>query len=87
MLQQYTKQKILLLRLSTRTISILPLLPQLYEISIFKQLSVHANKFLSQILRGFRNAHSTQQALLRLLQPWQKELDNSGCVVRYLWAF
>ena len=29
-----------------RTISILPLLPKVYEKSLFKQLSVHANKFL-----------------------------------------
>ena len=29
---------------------------------------------------GFRKVHSAQQALFRLLQSWQKELDNSGCV-------
>ena len=29
---------------------------------------------------GFRKVHSTQQALFRLLQSWQKELDNSGFV-------
>ena len=35
-------------------------------------------KLLNKILCGFRKAQSTQQALFRLLQAWQKELDNSG---------
>ena len=34
--------------------------------------------FLNKILRGFCKAHSTQHALFRLLQKWQKELDSSG---------
>ena len=34
--------------------------------------------FLSQILCGFRKAHSTQHAIFRLLQSWQRELDESG---------
>ena len=37
-------------------------------------------KFLNKILCGFRQAHSTQHTLFRLLQAWQKELDNSGNV-------
>ena len=36
--------------------------------------------FLNKILCGFCKAHSTQHALFRLLQAWQKELDNSGNV-------
>ena len=36
--------------------------------------------FLSQILCGFRKAHSTQHAIFRLLQSWQTELDESGYV-------
>ena len=51
-----------------RSISILPLLFKVYEKSIFKQQSVHANKFQSQILCGFRKAHNTQQTLFRLLE-------------------
>ena len=61
-------------------INILPVLFKVSEKSIFKQQYVDDKKFKSQILCGFRKAHSTQQALFRLLQPWQKELDNSGCV-------
>ena len=37
-------------------------------------------KILSKILCRFCKAHSTQHALFRLLQAWQKELDNSGNV-------
>ena len=33
-------------------------------------------KFLNKILCGFRKAHSTQHALFRVLQAWQKGLDN-----------
>ena len=36
--------------------------------------------FLNQLLCGFRKAHSTQHALFRLIQSWQKELDESGFV-------
>ena len=33
-----------------------------------------------KLLRGFRKAHSTQHAYFKLLQRWQKGLDNSGLV-------
>ena len=36
--------------------------------------------FLNQLLCGFRKAYSTQHALFRLLEKWQKELD-SGWVI------
>ena len=36
------------------------------------------NKFLNSLLCGFRKAHSTQHDLGRLLEAWQKELDQSG---------
>ena len=34
------------------------------------------NNFLNEPLCGFRKLHSTQYALFKLLQAWQKELDN-----------
>ena len=43
--------------------------------------------FLNKILCGFCKAHSTQHALFRLLQAWQKELDNSGNVGTILMDF
>ena len=63
-----------------RSVSIFPLLSKVYERLMFKQLSNHTKYFLSQILCGFRKAHSTQHALFRLLQSWQRELDESGYV-------
>ena len=33
------------------------------------------NNFLNELLCGFSKAHSTQHALFKLLQAWQKELD------------
>ena len=60
--------------------SFLTLLSKIYERLIFDQLSPHANKVLSKLLCGFRKAHSTQQALFKLLQSWQKALDNSEYV-------
>ena len=33
--------------------------------------------FLNKLLCEFREAHSTQRALFRLLHSWQKEFDNS----------
>ena len=41
-------------------------------------MSEYSESFLSHILCGFRKAHSTQHALSKLFQSWQKELDNGG---------
>ena len=38
------------------------------------------NNFLNELLCGIRRAHSIQHALFKLLQAWQKELDNSGFI-------
>ena len=67
--------------------SILPLLSKVYERLVFKQLSNRTKYFLSQILCGFRKIHSTQHALFRLLQSWQRELDKSGYVSTILMGF
>ena len=66
-----------------RSVSILPLFPEVYERLMFKQLSNHTKYFLSQILLGFRKAHSTQHTLFRLLQAWQRKLDESGMLVLF----
>ena len=43
--------------------------------------------FLNQLLCGFRKANSTQYALFRLIQSWQKELYESGFVGTLLMDF
>ena len=47
---------------------------------MYIQLHDYIENFLNQLLCGFRKAHSTQHALFRLIQSWQKELDESGFV-------
>ena len=49
-------------------------------------MSEYSESFLSHILCGFRKAHSTQHALFKLFQSWQKELDNGGFVSTILIA-
>ena len=63
-----------------RPVSILPLLSNVFEKLIYKQLSNYMESFLSSILWGFRKAHNTQHALFKLLYSWQKELDEKGFV-------
>ena len=63
-----------------RPVSVLPLLSKLFERVIYNQLGKYMDTFLNKLLCGFRKAHSTQIALFKLLQRWQKELDNSGLV-------
>ena len=51
-----------------RPVSILPLLSKVFEKIMYDQLYEYIEHFLNQLLCGFRKAHSTQHALLRLLQ-------------------
>ena len=59
--------------------SVLPLLTKVFERIIYN-LAKYTKTFLNKLLCGFRKSHSTQHALFKLLQRWQKELDNSGLV-------
>ena len=42
------------------------------------------NNCLNELLCGLRKVHSTQHALFKLLQAWQKELDNSRLIATIL---
>ena len=53
-----------------RTISVLPLLSKVFQKFIYDQLCKYFEHFLTELLCGFRKAHSTQHALLRLFQKW-----------------
>ena len=63
-----------------RPVSMLPLISKVFERLIYNQMSEYNEIFLNHILCGFRNAHSTQHALFKVLQSWQKELDKGGFV-------
>ena len=51
-----------------RPVSVLPLLSKVFENIIYDQLYEYLGNFLSELLCGFRKAHSTQHALFRLIQ-------------------
>ena len=61
-----------------------PLLSKVYKRIIYKQLSQHSEQFLNKIRCSFRKTHSTQHALFKLPQSWQKELDYGGFVATIL---
>ena len=61
-----------------RPVSVLPLLSKVFEKIIYDEL--YLEKFLSELLCGFRNVHSTQRALFRLIQKWQAELNPGSYV-------
>ena len=63
-----------------RPISVLPLLSKVFERVIYNQLGKYMDTFLNKLLCRFRKTHSTHHAMFKLLQRWQKELDNSGLV-------
>ena len=63
-----------------RPVSILPLVSKVFEKIMYDQLYEYIEHFLNQLLCGFRKAHSTQHALFRLSQKWQKELDSGGFI-------
>ena len=63
-----------------KPVSILPLLSKVFEKVVYIQLYDYMESFLNQLFCGFRKAHSMQHALFRLIQSWQKELDESGFV-------
>ena len=63
-----------------RPISVLPLLSKVFERVIYNQLGKYMDTFLNKLLSGSRKVHSTQLALFKLLQRWEKELDNSRLV-------
>ena len=53
-----------------RPVSIIPLLSKVYEKLLYNQQSDHVDKISYVIRYGFRKAHSTQHALLKLLRLW-----------------
>ena len=63
-----------------RPVSILPLLSKVFEKIMYDQLYRYMNNFLNVLLCGSCKAHSTQNALFKLLQAFQKELDNLGFI-------
>ena len=60
--------------------SILPLPSKVYGKVIYNQLSDYSDSFLNNMLCSFQKVHNRQNALLKLLQSWQQDLDNGGFI-------
>ena len=58
-----------------RPVSVLPLFSKIFEKVIYGHISQYLEEYLKSLLCGFRNAHSSQHALFKLLQALQEELD------------
>ena len=65
---------------SYRPVSIVHLVSKVFAKIMYDQLYEYIVYFLNQLLCGFRKAHSTQHALFKLLQKWQKELYSGGFI-------
>ena len=64
--------------------SILPLISKVYEKLLYNRLYDHVENIFNVILGSFRKARSAQYALLKLLQSWQKGLDENSMVATLL---
>ena len=65
-------------------INILLLISKVFEKIIYSQVNSNIQQYLNPLLCGFRQGHGTQRAFFRLLQAWQKELDESGYAEKVL---
>ena len=68
-----------LLKENYRPISILPTLSKVYERFLHQQMYEYFDKFFSQFLCGYRKGHSTQHALLYMLEKLKMALDSGMC--------
>ena len=63
-----------------RPISVLKSFAKVFERLISKQLNNFISLKFSPLLCGFRKGHSTQHALLKLLEDWRNKLDNKHII-------
>ena len=58
-----------------RPVRLLPVISKLFEKTMYKQIMVYIETFLSPYLFGFRKRHCTEQCLLKMLETWKKAAD------------
>ena len=63
------------LKVNYRPVYILPILSNVFERSMFKQMSSFFDDIFSKYQYGFRKGFSTQQCLLALLEKWKRFVD------------
>ena len=59
-----------------RPVSILPVLPKIFENPMSKQLSTFFENILSRFQCGFRKGYNTQHCLLLMLEKCKLAVDN-----------
>ena len=59
-----------------RPVSILPVLPKIFENPMSKQLSTFFENILSRFQCGFRKCYNTQHCLLLMLEKCKLAVDN-----------
>ena len=61
-----------------RPVSVLPVIPKIYERIMQKQILEYIDKHVSPHLCGYRKGYSTQIALISMLGKWKLSIDNKG---------
>ena len=61
-----------------RLVSVLPVVPKIYERTMQKQILEYIDKHLSPHLCGYRKGWSTQTALISMLEKWKLSINNEG---------
>ena len=54
-----------------RPVSVLPVVPKIYERIMQKQILEYIDKYLSSHLCGYRKGYSAQTALISIRQKWK----------------
>ena len=77
-----------------RPISTLTTFSKIYERVTQKMIDKAMGKCLSSFISAYRQNHSIQHVLIRLLEEWRKDLDNNWCfhgfddyLVNYLYSY
>ena len=65
------------LKENCRRVSILPIFSEIFERSMFAQMSSFFDNFLAKEQCGLLKGYSTQQCLLALLEKWKRTVDSS----------
>ena len=61
-----------------RPVSVLPVMSNVFERIMEKQIAAYMEEFMSPYLCGFRKDFSTQHALIILIEKWKSSLDQKG---------
>ena len=69
------KKKNPLHKVNHRPVSVLPSISKVFEKLMLKQISRYINNYLSLYLCGYRQDLSSQQALMSLIENWNRVLD------------